>query len=374
MNVKYKVRLTAEERIELEQITSCGKSLARRIKRAKILLMSDNHAYEDQDISEIMSVSTSTIYRVKRNFVEYGLTEALEEGIRSGQPRKLDANQEALLVALACTEPPKGYCRWTLTLLGDQLITLTELETISNETIRQSLKKNDLKPWQKKMWCIGKLDATYIARMEHILDLYAEPADEKRPVVNFDEAGKQLVGHINEPRPAKPGQTAKEDYEYERAGMANIFMIFDRHRGWRKTKVTDSKKSIDFAECMRELVDLDYPDADVVRVILDNLGTHNEGSLYKAFPPEEARRILRRLEFHYTPKHASWLNMAEIEIGNMNQQCLDRRISNKDILIEELEYWQKDRNAKKASIKWMFDVDKARQKLERAYGKLNSQN
>jgi len=374
MNIKYKVTLNVDERVELEKITSQGKSSARRIKRAQILLMSDKRSYEDQDIAEVLAVSTSTIYRVKRDFVEYGLTEALEEGSRTGQPRKLDANQEALLVAIACTEPPKGRCRWTLTLLSDQLITLTDVETISNETVRQSLKSNDLKPWQKKMWCIGKLDATYIARMEHVLDLYAEPADDKRPIVNFDEAGKQLVDHVNEPRPAKPGQVAKEDYEYERAGMANIFMFFDRHRGWRKAKVTDTKKSVDFAECMRELVDEDYPEADVVRVVLDNLGTHNEASLYKAFPAAEARRILRRLEFHFTPKHASWLNMAEIEISNMNQQCLDRRIPNKDILIKELSHWQTERNAKKASIKWMFDVDKARQKLDRAYGKLTGQN
>lgn len=141
--------------------------------------------------------------------------------------------------------------------------------------------------WGGKIWIFTatfgldrKLDAAYIARMEHILDLYAEPFDIKRPVVNFDEAGKQLVDHVNEPKPAKPGQVAKEDYEYERAGMANIFMFFDRHRGWRKAKVTDTKKSVDFAECMRELVDEDYPKADVVRVVLDNLGTHNEASLY----------------------------------------------------------------------------------------------
>ena len=374
MNIKYKVTLSVCEREELEEITSQGKSSARRIKRAQILLLSDNRAYEDQDISDILAVSTSTIYRVKRAFVEYGLLEALDEGFRSGQPRKLDGNQEALLVAIACTEPPKGRCHWTLTLLGDQLITLTDVETISNETIRQCLKSNDLKPWQKKMWCVGKLNATYIARMEHVLDLYAEPADDKRPIVNFDEAGKQLVDHVNKPKPAKPGQVAKQDYEYERAGMANIFMFFDRHRGWRKAKVTDTKKSVDFAECMRELVDEDYPNTDVIRVVLDNLCTHNEASLYKAFPPEEARRILRRLEFHFTPKHASWLNMAEIEIGNMNQQCLNRRIPNKTILIEELKHWQIERNKEKASIKWMFDVEKARQKLDRAYGKLISQN
>ena len=171
MNIKYKVTLSTGERVELEKITSHGKSSARRIKRAQILLMSNNRNYEDQDIAELLTVSTSTIYRVKRDFVEYGLTEALEEGFRTGQPRKLDANQEALLVAIACTEPPKGRCRWTLTLLSDQLITLTDVATISNETIRQRLKSNDLKPWQKKMWCIGKLDATYIARMEHVRDL-----------------------------------------------------------------------------------------------------------------------------------------------------------------------------------------------------------
>lgn len=374
MNIKYKVSLSADEREALEQLTSQGKTSARKIKRAQILLMSDKRGYEDQEISEILSVSTSTIYRTKRNFVEYSLEDALTEGDRSGQPRKLDAHQEALLVAIACSSPPKGRCRWTLSLLSDQLITLTNIEGISLETIRLRLKDNDLKPWQKKMWCIANLDAAFIARMEHILDLYAEPIDEIRPIVNFDEAAKQLVVQVNDPKPIKPGTTAKEDYEYERAGMANIFIFFDRHRGWRKTKVSNNKTAIDFAECMRELVDKEYPNASVIRVVLDNFGTHNEASLYKAFPAHEARRILRRLEFHFTPKHASWLNMAEIEIGNMNQQCLDRRIPNKNILIEELKHWQTKRNEEKASIDWMFDVDLARQKLNRAYGKLNCQN
>lgn len=210
------------------------------------------------------------------------------------------------------------------------------------------------------MWCIGHMDATYIARMEHILDLYAEPRDEQRPIINFDEAAKQLVEQVNEPQSSKPGSVAKEDYEYQRAGMANIFMCFDRHRGWRNTKVTEHKTAIDFAHCMRELVDNNYPDAKVVRVLLDNLSTHSEASFYKAFPAPEARRILQRLEFHYTPKHASWLNMAEIEIGNMNQQCLDRRIPTQKVLIEELAHWQTQRNHEKASISWMFNVTKAR--------------
>lgn len=224
------------------------------------------------------------------------------------------------------------------------------------------------------MWCIGKLNASYIARMEDILDLYAKPADEKYPLVNFDEAGKQLVEEVNEPKSPAPGKIAKEDYEYKRGGMANIFMFFDRHRGWRKTKVTHSKKACDFAECMRELVDKDYPDANKIRVVLDNFGTHSEASLYKAFPASEARRVLRRLEFHYTPKHASWLNMAEIEIGNMNKECLDRRIADVATLTRELEHWQMERNNEKASINWMFGVEKARKKLSRAYKGLTFQN
>lgn len=372
--VKYKVVLNTEEQEELKAITSFGKHSARKIKRANILLMSHTLQYTEEQIAVQLSVSMSTVHRTKRYFVEYGLSEALHDDPRTGQPRKLDANQEALLIAITCSGPPEGCCRWTLSMLGEQLISLTEIHNISPETIRQRLKENDLKPWQKKMWCIGKLDAAYIARMEHILDLYAEPADSKRPIVNFDEAGKQLVKQVNESNLMKPGRVTQEDYEYERLGMANIFMFFDRHRGWRKTKITEKKTAIDFAECMRELVDQDYPSADVVRVVLDNFGTHHEASLYKAFPPEEARRILRRLEFHYTPKHASWLNMAEIEIGNMNQQCLDRRIPNKEILIKELAAWQISRNNQNASIKWMFNVEKAREKLNKAYAKLNCQN
>ena len=374
MNIKYKVMLTPCEEMELKKLTSQGKASARKIKRAQILLLSHKNTNSNREIAEMLRVSVSTIYRTRQKFVEESLTHALEEGSRSGQPKKLDGNQEALLIATACSKAPKGNCRWTLSLLRNKMIALTNIENISIETIRKYLKKNDLKPWQKKMWCIKKLNATYIARMEAILDLYAEPENPKRPVVNFDEAGKQLVEEVNAPYAPKPGSVAKEDYEYKRAGMANIFMFFDRHKGWRKVKVTEGKTAIDFAHCMSDLVDKDYPEAEVVRVVLDNFSTHTEAALYKAFTPEKALRILRRLEFHYTPKHASWLNMAEIEIGNMNQQCLNRRIATKKILREELAYWQEKRNREKASINWMFDVNKAREKLDRAYASLIGQN
>ena len=371
MNIRYVVELNEEERNQLNELLSKGKTSARQLKRANILLMSDFRRYQDKDISEALNVGTATIYRTKKRFVEDGLTEALNEGARSGMPRKLDANQEALLIALACSQPPEGLCRWTLNLIADKFISLSDVEVVSTETIRRRFKENELKPWQKKMWCVGKMNADYVAQMEHILDLYARPENPTQPVVNFDEAMKQMVSDITPSTPAKPGQAARMDYEYKRVGVANIFMFFDRHRGWRKAKTTLNKKACDFAQCMKDLVDDHYPDAEKIHVVMDNYSTHKVGSLYKAFKPEEALRILRRLEFHYTPKHASWLNMVEIEIGNMNQQCLDRRISSWDKLQSELVAWETRRNEAGASIKWMFNVDTAREKLTRAYEQLN---
>ncbi len=374
MNVKYLVELTAEERQQLLEMTAKGHQSARVLKRANILLMADGRQYTDSEIADSLSAGTSTVYRVKRDFVEYGLDAALTEDDRPGGLRKLDANQEALLVSIACSKPPEGCSRWTLQLLTDKLVTLTEHKYLSIETIRRRLKEKDLKPWQKKMWCIPKLDADFVAQMEHILDLYAEPPNAAKPVVNFDEALKQLVADTRQPKSMKPGHPAKQDYEYRRIGTANIFLFFDRHKGWRKAKATEHKGNIDFAQCMRELVDVHYPNAEVIRVVLDNLNTHRPAALYKSFPAEEACRILRRLEFHYTPTHASWLNLVEIEIGNMNQQCLDRRIPDWQTLNQELLAWENRRNNERATINWLFNVDKARKKLTRAYDGLNQSN
>jgi hypothetical protein len=158
------------------------------------------------------------------------------------------------------------------------------------------------------------------------LDLYAEAPDPKRPVVCFDESPVQLIGEVRQPIPARPGRLQRYDYEYRRNGTVNLFVAFDPHRAWRKVKVTERRTAVDYAHCMRELVDVHYPKAACIRVVQDNLSIHAPGALYRAFAPAEARRILRRLEFHYTPKHASWLNMVEIEIGVLQRQCLGRRI------------------------------------------------
>jgi transposase len=309
------------------------------------------------------------VYRTKQRFVEEGLDRALAEAPRPKPPRKLTAQDEAMLVAVACSKPPKGRANWTLQLLADEMVRLTVHERISDETVRRRLAELDLKPWQKKMWCVPKLDAEYVARMEDVLALYAEPADSKRPVVCFDETPRQLIGEARVPVRAEPGKRARFDYEYVRNGTANVFMFVDVHRPWRHAKVTDRRACTDFAECMRDLVDVHYPQAERIRVVLDNLSAHTPSALYQTFEPTEARRILSRLEFHFTPKHASWLNMVEIEIGVMVSQCLDRRIPDKATLVSEVTAWERRRNAERAGIRWMFTVERAREKMGRAYPK-----
>ena len=186
-------------------------------------------------------------------------------------------------------------------------------------------------------------------------------------MVCFDESPTQLIGEVRQPIAAKPGQLERYDYEYRRNGTVNLFVFLDAHRPWRRVKVTEQRAACDFAHCMRELVDIDYPQAEQIRVVLDNLSTHSPGALYDTFPAPEARRVLRRLEFHYVPKHASWLNMVEIEIGVLRGQCLDRRIGERDHLVQEIAAWERQRNAAGARINWMFTTQRARTKLARAY-------
>ena len=366
MNIRYRVTLSAEERSQLEDLRAGSKTAARILKRAQVLLAASDGC-SDEAIAGLVGVGTSTVYRTKQRFVEEGLERALHEQTRPKPERKLAAHEEALLVATACSDPPAGRARWTLQLLADEMVRLTDHETLSDETVRRRLSEMDLKPWQKKMWCIPKVDAEFVARMEDVLDLYAEAPDSTRPVVCFDETPRQLIGEARVPVKAKPGQPARIDYEYVRNGTANVFMFVDANKPWRHAKVTDQRTCNDFAECMRDLVDEHYPEATCIRVVLDNLSTHSAAALYKAFTPEEARRILRRIEFHFTPKHASWLNMVEIEIGVMASQCLDRRIDSKSKLISEIAAWEQQRNAAGARINGMFTVERARQKMGRAY-------
>lgn len=203
--------------------------------------------------------------------------------------------------------------------------------------------------------------------MEDILALYHEPYNPECPLVCFDEALKQLVQELRQPLPAQPGQPARYDYTYQRNGTRNLFVFSEPLRGWRHVKVTRRRTKEDFAYCMRYLVDEVYPDAKCIRVVLDNLNTHNPAALYETFEPAEAKRILDKLEFHYTPKHGSWLNMAEIEFSVLTRQCLDRRIPDAETLRQEIAAWEAERNAQATMINWQFTTEDARIKLAQLY-------
>jgi len=200
-----------------------------------------------------------------------------------------------------------------------------------------------------------------------VLDLYEEPLDEKNPVVCFDESPVQLVDDVMAPIPAAPGRARREDYEYERKGTSNLLVFLQPLGGWREVKVTDQRTKKDFAECMKDLVDKHFPDAEKIRLVMDNLNTHRLANLYEAFEPAEARKIIKKIEVHHTPKHASWLNMAEIEISVLGGQCLKRRISSKEVLERETAAYVSERNARGAKVLWGFSVQDARTKMRRVY-------
>ena len=212
----------------------------------------------------------------------------------------------------------------------------------------------------------------YVWHLEDVLDLYAEPEDPRYPQVCFDESQVQLTSETRQPLPAQPGQPVRYDTEYRREGTANLFLFVQPLRGWRHVNVTKQRTKQDFAQQMRLLVDQYFPAAERIRLVVDNLNTHTPASLYSVFPPDEARRITRKLEFHYTPKHGSWLNMAECELAVLAGQCLDRRIPSIEVLREEIAAWQGPRNHLQTKINWQFGTETARVKLKRLYPPVES--
>jgi len=220
----------------------------------------------------------------------------------------------------------------------------------------------------KKGWCLpGAPSADYVAAMEDVLDVYHRPYDPQRPVVCMDESNKQLIAEVREPLPPKPGVIAKQDSEYERRGTANIFLAVEPLAGQRTVQVTDRRTKVDWARFIQYLLVTMYPEAAVVVLVMDNLNTHMIGSLYEAFDPATARALAQRLEIHYTPKHGSWLNMAETELSVLCGQCLDRRMESKEIMLREVAAWKRDRDANESKIDWRFTTADARIKLKRLY-------
>ena len=203
--------------------------------------------------------------------------------------------------------------------------------------------------------------------MEDVLDVYTRPYDPRQPQVCLDETSRQLLAEVREPLPLAPGQPARHDAEYEREGVVNLFVVCEPLRGWRDVRVSDQRTRIDWAHCVKDLVDVHYPEAEKLVLVMDNLNTHTPASLYEAFPPAEAKRIADKLEIHYTPKHGSWLNMAEIELSALERQCLDRRLADRPTMAREVAAWVDRRNAAAVTVDWRFTTDDARIKLKRLY-------
>ncbi len=268
---QYRVRLSAEERAELSGIVN-GKAAAYRRKHAHILLLADEDREDggrtDADIASVLGVGASTVERVRKRCVEEGLEAAVERRKQvNRKPRKLDGAGEAKLVALACSAPPEGHARWTLRLLGDKLVELEIVDSIHKETVRKALKKNDLKPWRKQCWCIPpKASAEFVCAMEDVLEVYHREFDEDTVLVCMDETSKQQTKETRTPRPVRPGQPAIVDFEYERNGVANLFIVFAPLLGWRWVKVTDRRTRHDWAHLIRELVDEIFPGKKIVSV------------------------------------------------------------------------------------------------------------
>jgi len=228
--------------------------------------------------------------------------------------------------------------------------------------------KNDLQPHLKRQWVIPpQADAEFVCAMEDVLEVYQRDFDPARPVVCLDETSKQLVGETRVPIPAAPGRPARVDYEYERKGTANLFLVTEPLVGQRRVRVTERRTARDFAHLIREMVDDWYPGAEKIVLVMDNLNTHKAASLYEAFVPAEARRLMEKLEIHYTPKHGSWLNVAEIELSLLSRQCLDRRIGDREYLKREIARWERQRNRAAGTVDWQFTTKDARVKLKRLY-------
>ena len=373
MPIKYRIRLTLQEREQLRNILRKKRCAAARQSHARILLKADEEVPEgglpDPDIAAAVEVSVATVERVRRRFVEHGLESALARKAPDREyERRLDGVAEAKLIAVACGAPPEGRVRWTLRLLADRLVELEVVEAVCHETVRQTLLADQIKPWRKRTWCIAPTaSADFVCRMENVLEVYQRPFDPKRPVVCLDETTKQLVSETRVPLPAAPGRPVSEDYEYERQGVASLFMMCAPLSGWREVSVRERKTRVDYAQCLQALAEVHFPAAEKIVLVQDNLNTHADASLYEAFDPVTARRLMERLEFHYTPKHGSWLNIAEIELSVLNRQCLDRRIGDWHTLRQEIAAWTRHRNEPTCKINWRFTTADARVKLKKLY-------
>jgi transposase len=360
--------LSEPDREKVQELLSKGVISVRCLKRAQILSCLDR-GIQESSILDTLEVGRSTIWRIRKDYLEGGLDKALYDEKRSGRPRQFGDDITSQIVALACSDPPQGMKRWTIRSLTDEAIRQFNLESISRETVRMALKKSSLKPWRKKMWCIGDLTPEYRERMYNLLDLYSLEFDPLYPVICLDEKSKQIISNMPTKLPIrmKEGAPEKIDYEYIRKGTSNFFVAVEPKGGKRTVSVTERRTKIDFVNFVLQLAMNNYSNANHIHIVLDNLNTHFKRAFDDILGVDESNKLFERITFHHTPKHASWLNLAENEIGVLDRQCLSRRFNDLLELQREVDAWLDRRNAAGTVIKWTYTREKADQQLGKHY-------
>lgn len=357
------VRLKSKERARVAALLKYEE--ARVVRRANILNCL-HLGYKSGEIAAILNVDPKTVANVANAFNEAGMDSALFDDERSGRPIDFDDREKSRIVAMVCSDPPDGNYRWTLNLIAEEAQKRDLVNrNISREQVRIILHEHDLKPWREKMWCIGKMDAEYVGRMEDILDVYERQYDAKKPVVCVDEKPVALISDTRDRiSPDKNGGILKKDYEYRRGGSANVFCAVEPKMGRYLNSVTESRCGSDFAAFLKSVA-AQYSSAEKITLVMDNLSTHKEKHLIDLFGETEGQKLWSRFEAHYTPKHASWLNQAEIAIGMYSRQCLgDGRVGDIANLRTQTRAWNKKVNRKATKINWRFTKSKARKSLD----------
>lgn len=387
---KYEVLLTPEDESVLKSMTHTGnKYSAREILHAQVLLHSNDsrpgEKKNNRELAEWLDISPTTVNQIRRTYAESGLEAALRRKTRITPPvaSKITGDFEAKVIAAALGPPPEGRSRWTLRLLAEHCMEKKYIVSVSYVAIGELLNTNELKPHLSKYWRIPKQnDPAFVANMEDVLGIYQRPHCKNTPVVCMDEKPLQLLDEIRERISAKParidpdtqiqrcGYCEKIDSEYVRCGTASIFMFTEPLGGWRHVYALERRTKGDYAKMMQKIADEFYPECDRIIMVSDNLNTHDKASFYEAFPPQTAFRLAQKFEMHYTPKHGSWLNIAETELSALTMQCLgNRRIHSLEELNGTISDWEKDRNKKQVGVKWHFTAEDARIKLKRLYPK-----
>lgn len=357
---KKKKLLSADDRRKIILVMK-REPTTRAYRRALILKMID----EGFGASQIAALGISgerTVCDILKRYRVDGLSDALYDKRRSGQPRRFTRSQEEQIAAVVCGSPPPGQARWTLSLIKEYSVKKKIVSSISEESIRVILSSREIKPWKHKMWCVPKVDEEFIACMEDVLKVYERPLDPREPVVCMDEKPIQLLGSLIPE--TRTHSAVRQDYEYVRRGVVNAFCAIEPKAGRHFVDIRRRKTARDFALFIRKIVRA-YPRARKIHIVMDNLSTHSENSLVKTFGKNVARRIWSKICPHYTPKHASWLNQAEIEINMFSKTCLGKnRVPDIRALRKRVMPWKKRMNQKKVRINWAFSRRKARVKFK----------